>query len=303
MNSRPSTTCASLSITRPMSDPPWYPSPDHALLAERGDVAGRIAETAQHRVGVLAEHGQCRPGRGRHLGELDRRADEAASPGRRLDVDDHAAVAQLRIVVRLLDVQDRPEADLLAIELGHPLRERLLAKGGTEEAEHLLPARLAELLRNELLAAEVVAERGPEVRLVGADGDEARVAGLVHGVARPVSRELLLAPLWQHAAGPVDDLVADVPGGGTVEHRDVDQLAASGLLPRNEGGEDPHRGHQRPRAEVRDLHRRDHRRPVGRAGVLEHARVAQVVDVVPDLVAVRSVLAVARDGAVDEAWV
>src|SRR5262249_30425028 len=226
MNSRPSTTCASLSITRPMSDPPWCPSPDHALLAERGDVTGRIAETAQHRVGVLAEHGQCRAGRGRHLGELDRRADVATATGRRLDVDDHAAVAQLRVVVRLLDVPDRPEADLLAAELGDPLRERLLAKGGTEEAEHLLPTRLAELLRNEVLAAEVAAERGPEVWLVGADGDEARVARLVHGVARPVFRELLLAPLRQPAPGPVGDLAAGGPGGGAAEHRGFPHMGA-----------------------------------------------------------------------------
>src|SRR5690606_32490039 len=47
----------------------------------------------------------------------------------------------------------------------------------------------------------------------------------------------------------------------------------------------------------------DHGRPALLADELEHAAIAEVIDVVPDLVAVRAVLAVARDRAVDEARV
>src|SRR5262249_7658568 len=182
MNSRPSTTCASLSITRAISDPPSA-SPDHTLVAQRRDVAGGVPQAAQDGVGVLAQHWQRPRGHPRRVRELDRRADVAPGAGRGLHVDHHAAMTQLRVVVRVLDVQHRSEADLLAGELGHPLVQRLLAKGGTEEAEHLLPTRLAELLGDEVLAAEVAAERGPEVWLVGPDGDVALVARLVHGVA------------------------------------------------------------------------------------------------------------------------
>ncbi len=64
--------------------------------------------------------------------------------------------------------------------------------------------------------------------------------------------------------------------------------------------EDPDRGHQRAAAEVGDLARRLDRRPVALAGQPEQADEPEVVHVVAGAVAVRPVLAVAGDRAVDD---
>jgi len=88
-----------------------------------------------------------------------------------------------------------------------------------------------------------------------------------------------------------------------VEHRDVHELAAPRAFARQQGGEDADRSHERTAADVGHLHRQDRRRAAGSTRDAEHAGVAEVVDVVPDLVAVRAVLPVAGDRAVDEARV
>src|SRR5438093_620556 len=68
-----------------------------------------------------------------------------------------------------------------------------------------------------------------------------------------------------------------------------------------EGAEDTDRRHERPGPDVGDLHARDDGRPARRAREADHAREAQVIDVVPDPVAIGPVLTVAGDRAVDEA--
>src|SRR4029453_10487957 len=115
--------------------------------------------------------------------------------GRRVHLDHDAAVAELRVVVGFLEIQDRAEADVVAAQLVHPLGHRLLAERRLEEGEDLVASRLRELIGNEILAPEVAAERAPEVRLVRPDGDEAPVARLVDVVARPVAGELLASAL------------------------------------------------------------------------------------------------------------
>ena len=67
-----------------------------------------------------------------------------------------------------------------------------------------------------------------------------------------------------------------------------------------QGGKHPDRAHQRAAADVGDLHPRHHRVSVARTDDAEHAGVAQIVEVVPGAILVRSILTVAGDRAIDE---
>ena len=90
------------------------------------------------------------------------------------------------------------------------------------------------------------------------------------------------------------------PRQRAVGHRDVDELALAGAVALAQRDEDPDRGHQRPAAEVGDLARGLHRRPVALAGQAEQPDEPEVVHVVAGAVAVGAVLPVAGDRAVDE---
>ena len=94
-----------------------------------------------------------------------------------------------------------------------------------------------------------------------------------------------------------------LPGDRSVHHGDVDQLPAPGLLAGPEGSEDTDRGHEGAAPDVGDLHSRDGWRPARRPGETDDAREAEVVDVVAHPIAIRPILAVARDRAVDEAGI
>jgi hypothetical protein len=98
----------------------------------------------------------------------------------------------------------------------------------------------------------------------------------------------------------VEQHVVDVPRDHAVEHADVDRLAASGRVARQQRRQDPDHRHQRAAADVGDLHAGDDRRLILLADEVQHAAVAEIVDVVSDPAGVRTVLAVAGDRAVDE---
>ena len=83
----------------------------------------------------------------------------------------------------------------------------------------------------------------------------------------------------------------------------VDELALAGALALTQRDHDPEGAHQPTAAEVGDLPGRLDGRPVGVAGEAQHPVEAEVVHVVAGAVAVRPVLAVAGDRAVDEARV
>src|SRR5439155_12002208 len=96
-----------------------------------------------------------------------------------------------RVGERLLERVARPEANLLLAQLRPPLRERLLAERGAEEAKHLLALLpLVPLYGDEVLAPEVAAEGRPEMLLVRAHRNVAAVARLVDGVAGVMPGEL-----------------------------------------------------------------------------------------------------------------
>ena len=72
----------------------------------------------------------------------------------------------LRIGERFGDRVHRTEADVDRVELRQPLGLRLLLELVADDAEHLLaPCAFAELIGNELLDAELLAQVAPEVRL------------------------------------------------------------------------------------------------------------------------------------------
>src|SRR5438445_1950178 len=264
----------------------------YSLSPQPRDLRRPEPEPAQHLLRVLAEAGRRRADRRRRVRELDRR------PGHHTVAlpHHHPPVPHLRVGERLLERVDRPEADLLLAQLRPPLGERLRAEGGAEEAEHLLALLpLVPLYGDEVLAPEVTAEGRPEMLLVGADRDVAAVARLVDGVAGVVPGELRPATLGRTPGEHVEEHVVDVPRDRPVQHGDVDELSPAGPLARDERRQDADRGHERAAAEVRDWHARDDGRAARLAHVVEHAGVAQVVDVVAHPVAVRAVLAVARD--------
>src|SRR5437867_2862410 len=272
---------------------------DDAARAEPRDVGARVAEAREHGVGVLAERRRRRADRRRRVGELDRIAERAPPP---VQLDHHAAVAHLRIGERLAEGGRRAEADIEVGQLRDPRGHRLLTEPGADAPEHLLALRaLDELLLDELRHTEALTEGAPEVRLEGAHRHVAAVLGLVDGVARVAAGEHGVAA---HRLLPLGEVAHDVhhlPGERAVEHRDVDELPPARLLARRERRQDAHRRHERAAADVGDLHARDDGRPARGAREPDDAREAEVVDVVPDPVAIGPVLAVAGDRAIDEA--
>ena len=122
------------------------------------------------------------------------------------------------------------------------------------------------------------------MRLERAHGDVPAVLRLVDGVARVVSGEQGVAALRLLLVEQVAEGVDHLPRDRTVHHADVDELPLPGLLARPERREDADRGHQRAAADVGDLHARNGRRATGRAGEVDHAREAEIVDVVPDAI-------------------
>src|SRR5581483_9745753 len=138
-----------------------------AAGAERGDVAGRVAERGEDRVGVLAETRRRRAEGGRRLLELHGVSERQAS----VLLDHHPAVADLGVVEHLAEMRDRPEADVEVGQVAHPFRHRPLAERRADSAEERVALlALRELLPGELGELEPLAERAPEVGLERTDG-------------------------------------------------------------------------------------------------------------------------------------
>ena len=166
-----------------------------------------------------------------------------------------------------------------------------------------LPVRLApralELLVEQVLAADAVAPVAPELRLQRAERHPA-VGALVGAVADQRAGQLGVAALRGDAVAEPAGRDHGEPAQRAVGHRDVDELALARAVALAQRREDAEGGHQRAAADVGDLPRRLHRRAAAVAGQPEQADQAEVVHVVPAAVAVRAVLAVAGDRAVDQ---
>ena len=156
-----------------------------------------------------------------------------------------------------------------------------------------------EVVLDQVLAPDAAAERLPELRLERAERHVA-VGARVGPVTDQPARQLEPAAGRRHVLGEHPRGHHRQPRQRAVGHRDVDELALAGHLALAQGDQDPDRGHQRATAEVGDLARRLHRRSALLAGQAEQPDQAEVVHVVARAVAVRPVLPVAGDRAVDE---
>jgi len=132
---------------------------DHPSLAQGRDVVPRVAKPGQHLFGVLPEGGRRQAQVGRRVGELDRVAERRpANAATVVHLDDHAAVADLRILHHLGQGRHRAEADVEIGEQVHPFGHRALAELRAEAREHPLAlGPLGELLAGELAETEQIA--------------------------------------------------------------------------------------------------------------------------------------------------
>ena len=231
--------------------------------------------------------------------ELDREAEllDLAHLGL-LVADHHLALAHQLGLERLVEVEDRLDHRVVLVVEGLPLGAALRLEDLRDLAVGVR-AGLLELLLDQVLAADRLAEAHPELRLERAAGDPA-VRGLVGPVTDDSAREHDVAALRHLARAEVAARLHRQPGQRAVGHRDVDHLALAAPPRLLQRGEDPDRRHQPAAAEVGDLRAGLDRRAAGLAGQAEDPVQAQVVHVVAGAVAVRAVLAVAGDRAVDE---
>ena len=178
-----------------------------------------------------------------------------------------------------------PDADVLVVEELEPLRQRPSPERRLELARELV-LRAGELPLGQVGSADQLAGTREELRLERAERQVPTVGGRVD----PVARE---RPGEHPRSGLLAEPVPDQPVT-PVRHRDAHPGAFS-----RAGTPDERCEHVRHRTEpagreVCDLHRRPGR------GVLEHARPAEVVEVVAGALGMRSVGAEAGDRAVHE---
>src|SRR5581483_4582942 len=167
---------------------------------------------------------------------------------------------------RFTQRQHRTDAGFFTFEQVEPVAQRLRLEQRGELGQLGL-----ELARLEVGPAEQVAQPQPELRLERGDGEVAAVGGFVDAVAGGAAGE----QARRRVAG--EPVRHEAMGG--VGHRHDDALRAAF----DQRGEDLDHRHLPARGEVGDLHGRHRRRRIG-----EHARVAEVVQVVPRLSAVRA---------------
>ena len=265
--------------------------------------SGAVAGGLQHLVGVLAERraGALRAARG--AAELDREAEQPDGLARAglVELDDHLALAHQLRLERLVELENRLEA---AVVLGGELAP--LVPRAPCEHRHDLPMGLGpgrlELMLDQVLAADPLAPRLPELRLERAAADVA-VLARVGPVAEEAAREVELAPLGH------DPVAKNSAATIASQEREPSVIETSTNWP------SPERSRSRSAARIVNaaispppprsaIWPADWTgRAAGLAGEAEQAVEAEVVHVVPGAVAVGTVLAVAGDRAVDEARV
>ena len=146
------------------------------------------------------------------------------------------------------------------------------------------------------------AEGSEELGLQGAYTHVFSVGGLVEIIDSAAVQEAVL-PHGHGTAGEIAGSVHGIEGDDAVLHGDVDKLAFSGVLPVNDRGEyagDGIHGAARHVGNLEIVETRASRLPAGCPG---NAGARQVVDVVAGLHREGTVLAVARDRAVDQAGI
>src|SRR5215210_4311668 len=266
---------------------------------QRLDLLGRVARVGQHIHRVLPERRRRAVHLRRRPRELDREAELSHLAELRLLVGDHhLALAYKRGLERLVEVEDRLDHRVVLVVERAPLLARL----GLEDLGDLAMSvgiGLLELMLDQVLTPDPLAEAGPELRLERPAGDPA-ILGLVGAVTDDPSGQHHLAAPGDLAGAEVAPGLHRQPGQRAVRHRDVDHLALAAPAGLVQRGEDPGRGHQRAAAQVGDLRAGLDRRPARVPAQAEDSVQAEVVQVMAGAVAVRTVLAVAGDRAVDQ---
>ena len=163
--------------------------------------------------------------------------------------------------------RDRADAHVLAVEELQPLGERPCLEHGAELGGERVLSIWVELARGELGPLDQLAQPREELRLERPHRQMPSVGGRVDPVAGEAAGEEARERI---TAQPVRDEAVRA-----VRHRDRQPGAAAGACPLEQRSEDFGDRAERARCEVGRLERRQARR-----GVFEHARPAEVVQVV-----------------------
>jgi hypothetical protein len=214
---------------------------------------------------------------------------------------DHRARRELRVGKRLVECGDRRHAAVDRRELLDPGGERRAGKDALELAPYaraFFSSR--ELASDEVAAPERCAQRLPELRFERSDGEPAPVLSGIDAVARHASGQQVVAARAQRSPlverGERHHIVRE----RRVRHGDVDVATASGSLRIEQRGEQRNRRCRCAAEQVGDLQIGKPRRAVARAGLIEDAGVAEVIDVVAREVRTRTRLPISADRRVDD---
>lgn len=182
------------------------------------------------------------------LGELDRDADLLHPTRLRMfHLDDHLPVENLRVLQSLPHVFNRPQANILPLEEGHPFIPVFLAEGLPKKSINLLtllPFR--PLVGNEIFPSQSPAKIGPKMRLQRAQGNGLSILCFIERIAGDVPR----APKFSSFRRPSGR--EKLRQGGmlqshhSVEHGNIHPLPFSFSLGSHEGHQNSHCGHQPP---------------------------------------------------------
>ena len=125
----------------------------------------------------------------------------------------------------------------------------------------------------------------------------AAIRGLIDAIAGHATSEQILAARPHAAAGEHLGEREDHVREGGIGHRHVHLAAVAAAARVEQGDQDAHHGPHGATEQVADLQVRQRRRAAGAADLVEHARIAEVVDVVAGTQRVRPGLPVAADAA------
>ena len=186
---------------------------------------------------MLTDRRQRETGLTRFVSELHRQTDVLEAVG---VAQPHAARLGLGVVEGLAQVFDRCKPD---VPSGEPL-DPLVAASGRETLPQevdqglLMRARSALGERHEVGPAELAEQGTHELELLRAEHDVPAIAGAIDVVERAAPQAALVLRHGRAVVG--EHLPGDVRGPGecAVVHRDVDEVAASGLLTAQQGHHD-----------------------------------------------------------------
>src|SRR3989454_4616306 len=275
---------------------------DDILLGKRLDLPRRVSEGPQDRLGVLAFR---RDTRG--ISRLRRRVfrgvgDDLELPDpRHVDRREQATGFHLWVTDDVGHPLHSGDREPFREEERLLLSERPFSESGGERLRDRGPlGRFGELLSRQLRRPDEFAHPLPELRFHRRDREPLAVLRLVEAVERERSGQEGFAGHRFFARRQIPRKTEDQQGHGGVVDRDIDEFAAARAVSSPERCEEAQRRIESAR-EVGDRHARDRGSPsVEAPGDGQQAGERLEVDVVPREIFVRPILAVSREGAVDQ---